>query len=226
MRIELLHEVGSTNDYIRRYLQDGEDVIVCAERQTGGKGTKGRSFASEQGGVYLSALTFHRDLPAERAFCVMTHAAVAACRTAHEFGIDAEIKWCNDLLVNGKKLCGILIENILSEGRVQASIVGIGMNVANDLSGLTDIAARFSDFLDPPPTVQAVREKLIENYLKSDTFGDYLGYVCFLGREITVCEGERIFRATAKRILSDGRLEVETEGKIRTLSAAEISLKI
>ena len=81
MRIEYLDEVDSTNTYIRRYLEEGEDVIVCARRQTGGRGTKGRSFCSEEGGVYLSALTFYPDLPVSRAFRIMTHSAVAVCCT-------------------------------------------------------------------------------------------------------------------------------------------------
>ena len=61
MKIEFLEETGSTNEYIKRYLNSGENRIVVAQKQTGGKGTKGRSFLSGEGGVYLSALTFYRD---------------------------------------------------------------------------------------------------------------------------------------------------------------------
>ena len=64
MRIEQISVTDSTNEYVKRYLGGGEDVIVCARRQTGGKGTKGRSFSSCEGGVYLSVLNFYRDFPA------------------------------------------------------------------------------------------------------------------------------------------------------------------
>lgn len=226
MKIELLEETGSTNDEIRRYLDGGEDVIVCARRQTGGRGTKGRSFLSEEGGVYLTALTFYDDLPAEDAFRIMSHAAAAVCRTAEAFGISPEIKWPNDVLAAGKKLCGILIENVLSGGKVRASIVGIGLNVRNELRGLEEIAVGMKDLLQDPPEADAVRERLIGEYLRPSGFGEYCSHVKFLGRPISVTEGENTYSAVARRILPDGRLEIETERGIRALSAAEISIRI
>ena len=144
MKIEFLEEVGSTNEYIKRYLLSGEDRIVIAKRQTGGKGTKGRSFLSESGGVYLSALNFYKNFPAENAFLIMAHAAVAVSETAESFGLDPEIKWPNDVLLAGKKLAGILVENTIDGGEVKSSIVGIGLNVLNELGELKEIAVSLS----------------------------------------------------------------------------------
>lgn len=221
MRIEYLKEVSSTNDYIRRYLDGGEDVIVCAERQSAGRGTKGRSFLSEKGGVYLTALTFPKDLPACEAFTVMTHAAVSVCRTVASFGAVPEIKWPNDILVGGRKIAGILIENMLSGEFVRASVVGIGLNVSNDLTGLSGIATRLSDHA--AATVFAARERLIEAYGRESDLCEYLSFVRFLGRTVTVKEGDKEYLARAKAILPDGRLEIEADGT-RALSAAEISI--
>lgn len=226
MKIELLEEVDSTNDYVKRYLTCGENVIVCARRQTGGKGTKGRSFASDEGGVYLSALTFYDDIPASDAFRVMTHAAVSVCRTAESFGVCPEIKWPNDVYLSGRKLCGILIENGFSDGLLRWSVVGIGVNVHNDLSALRGIAVSLSEAANKSVSVAQTRDLLIENLQKSDCISDYLSYVKFLGRAITVIEGERAYSATALAITDDGRLKIEENGKIRTLTAAEISLKL
>ncbi len=226
MRIEILDEVSSTNEYIRRYLKDGENVVVCARRQTGGKGTKGRSFSSCEGGVYLSVLNFYRDFPAEHAFRIMTHSAVAVCRTACAFGVSPQIKWANDVYVNGKKLCGILIENGFGGGKVLWSITGIGVNVNNPLDGLENIAIGLSQAAGRTLSEDAVREELIANLQKSDSFDDYLSFVSFLGTEVTIVEGERSYRAVARRILEDGRLEVEERGSLRALSAAEIKLKL
>ncbi len=222
MKIELLEEVTSTNDFIRQYLGGEEDVIVCAKRQTAGRGTKGRSFLSEEGGVYLTALLHPKDLAADRAFLMMAHAAVAVCRTAEAFGADPEIKWANDILAGGRKLSGILIENILSEGKVHASIVGIGLNVGNDLAALGGIAARLCDY--SACTTEEVRSRLIAELRKKSGFSEYLSYVKFCGREISVREGAREYPAVARRILPDGRLEIEADGEIRSLSAAEISI--
>ncbi|MDE6058499.1 MAG: biotin--[acetyl-CoA-carboxylase] ligase [Clostridia bacterium] len=226
MKIEHLTQVDSTNLYIRRYLPAGENVIVTADMQTGGKGTKGRGFLSDRGGVYLSALTFYSGFPAEQAFRVMAHAAVSVCRTAEAFGVVPEIKWANDVFVSGRKLSGILIENGFSGSELKWSIVGIGVNAENDLSQLRSIAVSLTEAAGRHITAEEAREKLIENYCKPSSFEEYLSYIRFLGNTVYVTEGEKNYRATALRILSDGRLEIDDGDKVRALSAAEISLKL
>ena len=225
MKIEILEEVDSTNDYVKRYLSSGEDTIVVSERQTGGKGTKGRSFLSNEGGVYLTALNFYRDFPAKDAFLIMAHAATAVCRTAEHFGLTPEIKWPNDVYLAGKKLAGILVENILEGDFVKASIVGIGLNVNNDLKELSQIAISLSTALGREVPVDKARELLIQNWKHTDTFADYLERVRFLGREVVVVENDRTYPARAIEVGLDGRLKIEREGEESFLSAAEISLK-
>lgn len=63
----------------------------------------------------------------------MANASVAVCRTLENYGLTAEIKWPNDVYVQGKKICGILIENVFSGDRISSSVVGIGVNVNNSL---------------------------------------------------------------------------------------------
>lgn len=227
MKIEYLDETDSTNEYIKRYLSSGEDRIVVAKRQTGGRGTKGRSFLSGEGGVYLSALNFYSDFPAKDAFLIMTHAAVAVCRTAEEFGLFPEIKWPNDVFLCGRKCCGILVENELNGCFVKSSIVGIGVNVSNDLSGIEEVAVSLSEAKGEAVSCDRARDYLIKYLQKADSFGDYLSRVRFLGREVAVTEsGGKTYSAKAVGISSDGRLMIEREGKNVCLSAAEISLKI
>lgn len=226
MKIELLEEISSTNDYIKRYLEREENTIVSANRQTGGKGTKGRSFLSDEGGVYFSALTFYKNVPACDAFRVMTHAAVAVCRTAESFGVFPEIKWANDVFAGGRKLAGILIENVFRGALLYASIVGIGLNAENDVSALGGIAVSLSELAGRKISADEARETLIKEYLRESTFEDYLSRVRFLGRTVQVTEGERQYFATAKEILGDGRLLIEENGALRALSAAEIGIKL
>lgn len=226
MKRIFLEEVGSTNDYIKQFLRGGEDTVVCAERQTGGRGTKGRSFLSEKGGVYLSALTFYEALPASSAFTVMTHAAVSVCKTLETFSLVPEIKWSNDVLVGGKKICGILIENELAGNFVHSSVVGIGLNVSNPLDGLENIATSMKEHLALPPAVEEVREELLKNLGSESKFEEYLSYIKFLGKEIEVTEGERRYAAIALAVLPDGRLFIREKGETRALSSAEITIKL
>ena len=226
MKIEILEEVNSTNDYIKRYLSSGEDRIVCAIRQTGGKGTKGRSFLSGEGGVYLTALNFYRGFFAKDAFLIMAHAATAVCKTAEHFKLTPEIKWPNDVYLSGKKLAGILVENILEADQLKASLIGIGLNVSNHLEELSGIAISLSEAVGRKIQVDEAREQLIKNLQNGDTFDDYLERVRFLGKNVFVVEHDSSYPAKALEICSDGRLKVEREGAVACLSAAEISLKI
>lgn len=225
MKIEVLERVDSTNEYIKKYIKNHEEIAVFADVQTGGKGTKGRKFLSGRGGVYLSVLTFYADMASADAFSIMTHAAVAVCRTARDFGIPPEIKWPNDVRAKGRKLAGILIENGLRGDKIDHSIVGIGLNVSNDVSSLNGIAVGMKELLEDFPSVEAVRNRLLENYLRPSTFEEYLTYVRFLGETVDVKEGEIGYTAVAKSILPDGRLQVERDGKRYALSSAEIALR-
>ena len=106
MKTIILKKTSSTNDYVKKYIKGGEDVAVFSYEQTGGKGTKGRSFSSEKGGVYLSVLKFKHALSAANSYRIIADTAVAVVKTLAAFGIDAGIKWPNDVLVDGKKICG------------------------------------------------------------------------------------------------------------------------
>ena len=133
MKIVRFEEISSTNDYVKEQKSLGENLIVIAKRQTGGKGTKGRSFSSNEGGVYLTKLVFYDNFPADKVFLVMARTAVAVCKTLESFSLKPVIKWANDVFVNGRKICGILIENSFSGKNISSSIIGVGLNVNNPL---------------------------------------------------------------------------------------------
>lgn len=227
MKIVRLEEVDSTNLYAKARAGEGEDLVVTAKRQTGGMGTKGRSFSSEEGGVYLTRLTFYRNFPAAEAFRVMAGASVAVCRTLERFGLSAGIKWPNDVYVQGRKICGILIENTFSGPLLSRSIVGIGLNVNNELPAeLSGVALSMRGAAGRPFDREEVENALIEESGKSFPVSEYLSRLQFLGEEaVLVCGEERI----SARILSvdeRGGLIAETaEGK-RRFTAAEVSLRV
>ena len=129
-----LAEVDSTNLRARQLAAEGaaDGTVVVADRQTAGRGRLGRSFQSPGGqGIYLTAL-LRPDLPPERLSPVTAMAGVAVCRAVERLcGVSPGLKWPNDPVLDGKKLCGILTELSLEgeSGRLQYLAVGIGVNV-------------------------------------------------------------------------------------------------
>lgn len=128
--------VTSTNDLLKAMAEAGaaEGTVLLAGAQTRGKGRLGRSFTSAAGkGIYLSAL-LRPDLPPDRLLPLTGYTAEAMVRAVGRVtGAQARIKWVNDLILNGKKLCGILTESAFSAGgRLKYVVVGVGLNVNYD----------------------------------------------------------------------------------------------
>ncbi len=219
-----LDEIDSTNLYAKRRRGENEDMIVTARRQTGGMGTKGRSFSSDEGGVYLTYLRFFDDFPAERAFEIMIGGAVAVCETAKAYGLEPKIKWPNDILVGGKKLAGILIENTLSGGRIRSSLMGIGLNVRNPLPAeLRDIAVTMRE-LGATPSVEEVTERLVAELQIPRSIVEYKKHLGFVGERIALTVGEKRTSARLLTVDERGNLSVEIEGEKRRFSFGEVSI--
>ncbi len=220
-----LEEVGSTNDYAKARRGEGEPLIVTADRQSGGRGTKGRSFSSGEGGVYLSRLTFP-NIPTKRAFTIMSGAAVAACKTLASYGLSPCIKWPNDIHVNGKKICGILIENTLSGAQVSSSVVGIGLNVKNELPPELLPIATTMQREGRDPSVEEVRARLIAELCRPSSMEEYRAYLGYIGREVFLLFGDERIPATLLSVTDEGNLAVEIAGSYREIASAEVSLRL
>ncbi len=128
-----LRETDSTNRQLRILAETGAEAgtVLLADGQTAGHGRLGRSFASPDGkGLYLSLLLRPEVSPTELG-SLTPWAAVAVRRAVREVcGLNADIKWVNDLLCRGRKLCGILTEGAFREGKVQYAVLGVGVNLS------------------------------------------------------------------------------------------------
>lgn len=226
MKIIELSEIDSTNEYCKRFIFD-EDVIVVAERQLKGKGTNGRSFSSEEGGLYVSVMKRYENFDFSNTFSIMINACVAVCRTIEAYGVKPNVKWANDVLVGGKKICGTLIENRLGADNVCTSIVGIGLNVNNVLPDeLKDIATTLREVKGKKLNLRAVRGKLIKNLAKTYTVDDYKKYVDWFGQEVELVSGGKQTPAVALDVDADGNLVCDIQGKIKKISSAEMRLRL
>lgn len=125
--------VSSTNDVARELAASGasEGVLVIAREQTDGRGRQGRSWSSPPGeGLYMS-LILRPQVTASASAIITLAAAVAVAETLRlDFQALADIKWPNDVLVRGRKICGILVEAAIEGDRLQYAVMGIGVNIA------------------------------------------------------------------------------------------------
>lgn len=126
-----LEEAGSTNSYVIDHAGELSDMtMVWADAQTHGRGQRGNSWESEPGAnITASVLVRPQDFPAKAQFSISEATALAVVDALARFGIDAKVKWPNDIYVGDKKICGILIEHAVMGRCVARSVLGIGLNV-------------------------------------------------------------------------------------------------
>lgn len=157
--------IDSTNTEALKHARRGaaEGMCVVARQQTAGRGRQGRSWTSPpDAGLYLS-IVLRPTLDAKYLPLITLAAAVAVFDTLAQLGVDADIKWPNDILVNEKKICGILAETTETE-RGFAVVVGIGINLTshNFPSELTDTAISLESVWGRPVAFSEIEESLLK----------------------------------------------------------------
>jgi len=204
MKTTIFDTLSSTNDYCETR-EFGEDTAIIAREQTGGKGTKGRSFSSPRGGGYLS-LVRYSPCKAENSFSLMIASCMAVVKTLELYGVSAGVKWPNDVFLNGKKICGILIKNSFEGENVKKSITGIGVNVNNDIpKDLADIAINLKSVVGEVD-IDEFYKRLIENLYADYSVDEYRSRNIVLGKEITVIKNGESRKAVAEDVAADGSL--------------------
>lgn len=204
MKTTIFDTLPSTNDYCETR-EFGEDTAIIAREQTGGKGTKGRSFSSPRGGVYLSLVRYY-PCKAENSFSLMIASCMAVVKTLELYGVSAGVKWPNDVFLNGKKICGILIKNSFEGENVKKSITGIGVNVNNDIpKDLADIAINLKSVVGKVD-IDEFYKRLIENLYADYSVDEYRSRNIVLGKEITVIKNGESRKAVAEDVAADGSL--------------------
>ena len=241
-RIDVRKSVSSTNTLLRELAAGGapEWYVVAAQEQTSGKGRMGRSFHSPAGhGAYFSLL-LRPGLKSADAVLLTPAAAVAAALAIEEAtGIRAGIKWVNDLVVDGKKVCGILTEATfdMESGYIESAVLGIGINVTRPQGGYpVEIAACAAPLLSASSDSEGVRCRLIAatlDYLRGfyldlsarAFLSEYRARSVLLGRKINVMTSDGARPAKALEIDDDCRLVVRYEnGETSALNSGEVSV--
>ena len=228
----VLDSIQSTNTRLRKMALAGaaEGTTLIADTQTGGRGRRGRTFASPEGGLYLSTLL--RPTGETDPATITCRAAVAAAR-AIESLCDAhiDIKWVNDLYLNGRKVAGILAEGVLSpEGALSAVVLGIGINVYGALPAELDIIATTLAREGYSLTREELAAAFLNEWERTESdpawMAEYRRRNLVLGRDVTVLQGNTTYPATAVAITDEGHLLVRTADGERELSSGEVSVRL
>lgn len=236
--------LDSTSIYAGKLAAEGcnEGLAVIAGRQTGGRGRLGRNWESPADqGIYLSVVLKPAMAPAESP--ILTFAAAVAVTDAirKASGIEAGIKWPNDLIIDGRKVCGILLEMSSEADRVNYVILGIGVNYSQseedfpaelkDRAVSLKMAAADARFSRLSVIKAILREldsvlKLVQNGFNEEILDAWRERSVTLGREIAFKIKDNSYCGKAVDITNEGRLLVECrDGVRRELLSGEISVR-
>ncbi|MDD4316587.1 MAG: biotin--[acetyl-CoA-carboxylase] ligase [Clostridia bacterium] len=212
-------ECGSTQDYARAS-SVVEDTVFAAVCQPEGRGRLDRRFISREGGCYFTLVTaLNGRLP----HSFMPVVSVAIVEVMKTYGIDALIKWPNDILVGGKKLCGIL-----ASSDTKYAYLGIGINAFNDLTGLETIAVSLSEVGVKNKTrvgiiADTVREiyRLLEKYF-AEVLEKYKTFLNIFGKSVTVFQGENKLEGRVAGIDGNGFLLLESGGDMAVVMSGDV----
>lgn len=237
-----LKEVDSTNIMARKLAEEDapHGTVVVADTQSAGKGRRGRGWVSPPGtGIWMSLVLRPPVLP-RHASALTLVAAMAVQKALSEIpGVGAEIKWPNDVVVNGKKVCGILTEMSSELDDIRYVVTGIGINVNQDLFP-PEIAGKATS-LKLETGVEVGRALLIgrvlrhfesyyELFLQTSDMAllkdEYMGAMVNRNREVSVLEFSGTWNGVATGINCDGELMVMTaDGTVQTVCSGEVSVR-
>ncbi|MDV7349565.1 biotin--[acetyl-CoA-carboxylase] ligase [Halorubrum distributum] len=235
--VEYRDRIGSTNERARELAGDGKsDVAVVADEQTGSRGRLDREWVAPSGGVWLSVLT-RPDVPTARAPLFTLAAAVATTDAARQAGVDARIKWPNDVLVGdeadeadeadesdadnadpagrgGRKLAGILTEMEGEADRVGWLVVGVGVNANIDPETLPAGATSLSAQRGAPVDRRRFAATLLERYAELTVSPGALDGVLPAWRDRASTLGRRVRVDTADGVVEGTAVDVAEPGAL------------
>jgi len=236
-RVIYYPSLTSTMEVARREAQQGaaEGTVIIADEQTAGRGRLGRVWLSPRGSIALSIILYpslsHLPSLIMLASLAVVHSIEAVT------GLKSQTKWPNDVLVNGRKVCGILIESDVQGNAVNYAIIGIGIN-ANlrlaDFPEILPIATSLSDEMGRDVSrLSIIRCLLVETervYLALSAGGsiyeEWRDSLVTLGRRVRVKTGEAIYEGVAESVARDGSLLLRgPDGSLTRIVAGDVTLR-
>ena len=236
-----LDTVDSTQEEVRRHIRDYDNLtVVAALFQTAGKGQRGNKWSSGRGeNLTFSALLRPgcdglREIPAKEQFYISIVSALSVKELLDSYGLHPTIKWPNDIYIGDRKICGMLIENVLSaSGMVEASIIGIGLNVNQtafppELMNPVSMARLSHREYDIKAVLAAFTERFCEllEVPDSELRRRYLACLYRFGVRASFSDARsgEVFSGIIRGVDGEGLLHVEMpDGTLRPFAFKEIS---
>lgn len=240
-KLEILQTVDSTNSLAKQYAEQGNatGLVILAERQTAGRGRRGRSWVSPFArNIYLSVV-WGFDGGAASLEGLSLAVGVAVKRAAEACGLKGvSLKWPNDVLVGQSKLGGILLEMTGDPAGFCQVVVGVGLNVAMPIEGAEEITQRWTDLQKAggnKPSRNKVASVLLNELLA--LLGDYqsVGFEkyreewqandAFKDQPVKLVTPNQEVTGMARGVAENGALRLEVDGEVRSFNGGEISLR-
>lgn len=231
----------STNLRAKELAGEGiHGTLILADRQTAGRGRRGRIWESEEEENIYMSLYLRPELSPEKApmlTLIMAYSVAEALRKS--FGIKAQIKWPNDLVLNKKKICGILTEMTMEGGAIQSVVIGVGINLGNRefpeelRESATSLWLETGKQIAKSELIDGIMAEFEQQYEAFCQAGDlspivdsYNQILVNKGKEVLVLDAKGEYTAWSEGINAQGELQIEKEdGTRENIFAGEVSVR-
>ena len=234
--IKHLDIIDSTNSYainLRESKDFKEGLVITTNFQKKGQGQRGSIWESQKGKNILLSAVFEFNISIKKQFDICKLVSLSLIKLLSNLKLDAKIKWPNDILVNNKKIAGILINNIISKDLISYSVIGIGLNVNQHVFNKY-IPMATSIFLETglQNNIEEIQYKLLEqikfdivNYFQSKNISSkYLDFLYRINKVSFFESGSQKFNGIIRGVEDSGLLIVETENEIIKFNTKEIKI--
>ena len=238
--VHFARETDSTNLWIKRLAKEGapEGTLALAEFQSAGRGRLGRSWEVPEGTSVMMSILLRPKFEPQYAPTLTLVMGMAVAKAVKKLGFDVSIKWPNDVVVSHKKICGILTEMGVRDGKIDYAVIGVGINVnirefpeemADKATSLYLESGRKFDRSQIPGLVMEAFEEYYEKFAATcDLSGlkeEYESILANYNQPVRVLAKEP-YEGVARGITDGGELLVEkTDGTIVAVSAGEVSVR-
>ena len=238
--VHFARKTDSTNLWIKRLAKEGapEGTLALAEFQSAGRGRLGRSWEVPEGTSVMMSILLRPKFEPQYAPMLTLVMGMAVAKAVKKFGFDVSIKWPNDVVVSHKKICGILTEMGVRDGKIDYAVIGVGINVnirefpeemADKATSLYLESGREFDRSQIPGLVMEAFEEYYEKFAATcDLSGlkeEYESILANYNQPVRVLAKEP-YEGVARGITDGGELLVEkTDGTIVAVSAGEVSVR-